>query len=143
MKTSFTVITAVAAALALTVAIALADALPSNYPLPTYAGTSGPTNVQHVIDRAGDNSLQYDVSDDMKVVVDWYRTRLQAQGFHIMIDMENKDASGITRGMVQWSRCENHHYSSVGVGSVASAGNPNTPDKPGAEITLQASKGGC
>ena len=123
--------------------MALADALPSSYPLPTYASASGPTNVQHVIDWAGDNSLQYDVSDDMKDVVDWYRTRLKAQGFAVMVDMESKDANGITRGMVQWSRCENHHYSSVGVGSVASAGNPNTPDKPGAEITLQASKGGC
>jgi hypothetical protein len=142
MKAS-TVITAAGIALACTVAVALADALPANYPLPTYSSASGPTNVQHVIDKAGDNSLQYDVSDDMKDVVNWYRDRLKSQGFQIMIDQETKDASGITRGMVQWSRCESHHYSSVGVGSMGSAGNPNTPDKPGAEITLQASKGGC
>jgi hypothetical protein len=131
------------AALACTITVALADALPANYPLPTYPSSSGPTNVQHVIDKSGDNSLQYDVSDDMKEVVDWYRDRLKAQGFQVMLDQETKDASGYTRGMAQWSRCENHQYSSVGVGSMASAGNPNTPDKPGAEITLQASKGGC
>ena len=60
-----------------------------------------------------------------------------------MMNQETKDENGITRGMAQWSRCESHQYSSVGVGSVASAGDPNVPDKPGAEITLQASKGGC
>lgn len=136
-------ITAGLAALACTVAVAIADGLPSQFPLPAYPGSTGPTNVQHVIDKAGDNNLQYDVSDDMKVVVEWYRDRLKAQGFQILIDQEIKDASGITRGMVQWSRCEQHQYSSVGVGSIASAGNPNAPDKPGAEITLQASKGGC
>jgi hypothetical protein len=124
------------------VAIARADVgLPDKFPLPTYNG-SGATNVQNV-DKGGTKNLQYDVHDDMKVVVDWYRDRLKAQGFSILLDQEMKDASGNTRGMVQWSRCENHHYASVGVGSMASAGNPGQPSLPGAEITLSASDSGC
>jgi hypothetical protein len=115
--------------------------LPDKFPLPTYNG-SGATNVQ-IVNKPGTQVLQYDVHDDMKAVVDWYRDRLKAQGFSILMDQETKDASGYTRGMVQWSRCENHHYAAVGVGSMASAGNPGAAPQPGAEISLEAHDTGC
>ena len=120
------------------VLMAVAGGLPDKFPLPTY-DQSGVSNVQSHTDAYGAQSLQYDVSDDMKAVVDWYRDRLQAQGFKIMLDQEMKDSYGNTRGMVQWSRCEGHRYASVGVGALAGG----ESSKPGAEITLEVNPTGC
>lgn len=117
------------------------DGMPNAFPLPMYH-EHGASNVQYHIDMSQNENLQYDVPDDMKVVVAWYRDRLQARGFKIVVDQEFKDSSGYTRGMAAWSRCQGHKYASVQVGSTASAGGPNTPDKPGTEITMTAN-GGC
>jgi hypothetical protein len=117
------------------------DGMPNAFPLPMYH-EHGASNVHYRIDMSQNENLQYDVPDDMKVVVDWYRDRLRAQGFKIVMDQEFKDASGYTRGMAAWSRCQGNKYASVQVGSMASAGNSSTPDKPGAEITMTAN-GGC
>lgn len=120
------------------VASAAGDGMPSSFPLPMYH-EDGASNVQYHTDKES-ASLQYDVNDDMKDVVAWYRDRLQAQGFKIMADQEFKDSQGITRGMVAWNRCEGHAYSGVQVGSVAG----QSSGTPFAEITLQANKStGC
>ena len=123
------------------IAAAGGDGMPSSFPLPTYH-EDGASNVQYRSDK-NTTSLQYDVTDDMKDVVAWYRDRLKAQGFTVMMDQEFKDTQGYTRGMVAWSRCANHAYASVQVGAVASGGGSSTPPGPGAEITLQSSKSGC